>query len=391
MNDSRSPRSFVADYLKGVPRSGIRDFFEIVSTRKDVISLGIGEPDFVTPWHIRESSVYALDHGATAYTANLGLIELRRAIAGYVATGYGAEYNPVSEIMITVGVSEALDLAIRALVTPGDEVLYHEPCYVSYAPVVTFAHGIPVAVHTRREDGFRLTRRALEEKVSPKTKVLMLNFPTNPTGAVLTRDDVRDIAQFAIAHDLVVITDEIYAELTYEAERVSIAAEPGMHERTVFLNGFSKAWAMTGFRIGFSCAPPAITEAMMKIHQYTMLCAPILAQKAAIEALENGDKDVQEMREAYRQRRNLMLDGLAQAGIPCQRPDGAFYAFPYIGDFGMTAKEFSLKFLEAENVACVPGTAFGSCGEGFIRCAYATGIEDIREAMIRLKRFVASL
>ena len=391
MNDSKSPRDYVANYLKSVPRSGIRDFFEIVSTRKDVISLGIGEPDFVTPWHIRESSVYALDHGATAYTANLGLIELRRSIAKYVAKRFDAEYNPVSEILITVGVSEALDLAIRALVSPGDEVLYHEPCYVSYAPVVTFAHGVPVAVHTRREDGFRLTRQALEEKVTPRTKVLMLNFPTNPTGAVLTRQDIQDIAQFAIAHDLVVITDEIYSELTYEPERVSIASVPGMKERTVFLNGFSKTWAMTGFRIGFSCAPPELTEAMMKIHQYTMLCAPILAQKAAIEALENGDADVQEMREAYRQRRNLILDGFAQAGLPCLRPDGAFYAFPYVGDYGLTARDFALKFLEAENVACVPGTAFGSCGEGFIRCAYATGIEDIREAMIRLKRFVGSL
>ncbi len=391
MNDSKSPRNYVANYLKSVPRSGIRDFFEIVSTRKDVISLGIGEPDFVTPWHIRESSVYALDHGATAYTANLGLIELRRSIAKYVAKRFGAEYNPVSEILITVGVSEALDLAIRALVSPGDEVLYHEPCYVSYAPVVTFAHGVPVAVHTRREDGFRLTRKALEEKVTPKTRVLMLNFPTNPTGAVLNRQDIQDISQFAIAHDLVVITDEIYSELTYEAERVSIASVPGMKERTVFLNGFSKTWAMTGFRIGFSCAPPELTEAMMKIHQYTMLCAPILAQKAAIEALENGDRDVQEMREAYRQRRNLMLDGFVQAGLPCLRPDGAFYAFPYVGDYGLTARDFALKFLEAENVACVPGTAFGSCGEGFIRCAYATGIENIREAMVRLKRFVGSL
>jgi len=391
MNDSPSPRSYVANYLKNVPRSGIRDFFEIVSTRKDVISLGIGEPDFVTPWHIRESSVYALDHGATSYTANLGLIELRRAIAKYVATRYGAEYNPVNEIMITVGVSEALDLAIRALVSPGDEVLYHEPCYVSYAPVITFAHGVPVAVETRREDGFRLTRAALEAKVSPRTRVLMINFPTNPTGAVLTQQDVEDIADFAKAHDLVVITDEIYSELTYEPERVSIAAVPGMKERTIFLNGFSKAWAMTGFRVGFSCAPPEMTEAMMKIHQYTMLCAPILAQKAAIEALEKGDADVQEMRAAYRQRRNLMLDGFQQAGIPCQRPDGAFYAFPYVGDFGLKSKAFAMGFLEAENVACVPGTAFGACGEGFIRCAYATAEDDIREAMVRLKRFVATL
>ncbi len=391
MNDCKSPRSFVAPYLKSVPRSGIRDFFEIVSTRKDVISLGIGEPDFVTPWHIRESSVYALDHGATAYTANLGLIELRRSIAGYVSKRFDAHYDPVSEIMITVGVSEALDIAIRALVSPGDEVLYHEPCYVSYAPVVTFAHGIPVAVDTRREDGFRLTRAALEDKVSARTKVLMLNFPTNPTGAVLTQADIEDISAFAIEHDLVVITDEIYSELTYEPDRVSIAAVPGMKERTIFLNGFSKAWAMTGFRIGFSCAPPELTEAMMKIHQYTMLCAPILAQKAAIEALENGDGDVQEMRKAYRQRRNLMLEGFAQAGLSCLRPDGAFYAFPYIGDTGLSSKDFAMRFLEAENVACVPGTAFGTCGEGSIRCAYATGIEDIREAMLRLKRFVASL
>lgn len=391
MNDSKSPRSYVADYLKSVPRSGIRDFFEIVSTRRDVISLGIGEPDFVTPWHIRESSVYALDHGATSYTANLGLIELRRSIAKYVQNRYGAAYNPVSEIMITVGVSEALDLAIRALVSPGDEVLYHEPCYVSYGPVITFAHGVPVAIETCREDGFRLTRTALEAKVTPKTKVLMLNFPTNPTGAVLTQQDVNEIADFAITHDLVVITDEIYSELTYEPERVSIAAVPGMKERTIFLNGFSKAWAMTGFRIGFSCAPRELTEAMMKIHQYTMLCAPILAQKAAIEALENGDKDVDAMRAAYRRRRNLMIEGFEKAGIPCLRPDGAFYAFPYIGDFGLSAKDFAMQFLEAENVACVPGTAFGPCGEGFIRCAYATGEDDIIEAMLRLGRFVATL
>ena len=391
MNDSRSRPDYLAAHLKSVPRSGIRDFFEIVSTRKDVISLGIGEPDFVTPWHIREAAVYALDHGATAYTANLGLLELRQAISRYVTRRFGADYDPKTEIMITVGVSEALDLAIRALVNPGDEVLYHEPCYVSYAPVVTFAHGVPVPVHTRSEDGFRLTREALEEKVTPRTRVLMLNFPTNPTGAVLTRDDVRQIARFAVEHDLMVITDEIYSELTYDAERVSIAAEPGMKERTLFLNGFSKAWAMTGFRIGFSCAPPAFTEAMMKIHQYTMLCAPILAQKAAIEALDRGDDDVKSMREAYRQRRNLMLEGLKEAGIPCLRPDGAFYMFPYIGDFGLASKDFSLRLLEAENVACVPGTAFGACGEGFIRCAYATGIEDIREALLRIRRFAGAL
>ncbi|MBT3194735.1 MAG: aminotransferase class I/II-fold pyridoxal phosphate-dependent enzyme, partial [Verrucomicrobia bacterium] len=320
MNDSKSHPNYVAGYLRDVPRSGIRDFFEIVSTRKDVISLGIGEPDFVTPWHIRESSVYALDHGATAYTANLGLLELRKAISRYVERGYQAQYDPHTEIIVTVGVSEALDLAVRAITEPGDEILYHEPCYVSYGPIITFAHGVPVPIETRQEDGFRLTREALEAKVTPKTKALLLNFPTNPTGAVLTQTDVEEIAAFAIEHDLVVITDEIYAELTYEGERASIAAVPGMKSRTIFLNGFSKAWAMTGFRIGFSCAPPELTEAMMKIHQYTMLCAPILAQEAAIEALEHGDKDVIEMRKAYQRRRNLMLKGFESAGIPCLKP-----------------------------------------------------------------------
>jgi aminotransferase len=391
MNDSKSHLDFVAPYLKKVPRSGIRDFFEIVSTRKDVISLGIGEPDFVTPWHIRESSIYALNRGATSYTANLGLLELREAIARYVQERYQATYDPKKEIMVTVGVSEALDLAIRALVSPGDEVLYHEPCYVSYGPVITFAHGIPVPVETRAEDNFRLTVDALEAKVTPRTRVLMLNFPTNPTGAILTQQDVEDIAAFAIRHNLAVITDEIYSELTYDAERVSIAAVPGMQERTIFLNGFSKTWAMTGFRIGFSCAPPALTEAMMKLHQYTMLCAPILAQKAAIEALENGDEAVTTMRNAYRQRRNIMVAGLKAAGLDCHLPQGAFYAFPSVKHFGLTSHEFAMRFLEEENVACVPGTAFGACGQGFIRCAYATGLEHIEEAMVRLKSFTSRL
>jgi aminotransferase len=391
MNDSKSHPNYVAGYLRDVPRSGIRDFFEIVSTRKDVISLGIGEPDFVTPWHIRESSVYALDHGATAYTANLGLLELRKAISRYVERGYQAQYDPHTEIIVTVGVSEALDLAVRAITEPGDEILYHEPCYVSYGPIITFAHGVPVPIETRQEDGFRLTREALEAKVTPKTKALLLNFPTNPTGAVLTQTDVEEIAAFAIEHDLVVITDEIYAELTYEGERASIAAVPGMKSRTIFLNGFSKAWAMTGFRIGFSCAPPELTEAMMKIHQYTMLCAPILAQEAAIEALEHGDKDVIEMRKAYKRRRNLMLKGFESAGIPCLKPRGAFYTFPDISDFGLSAHDFSMKLLEEENVAVVPGTAFGACGEGFVRCAYATATEEIQEAIVRIARFVKRL
>jgi len=391
MNDSKSPPNYVARHLNTVPRSGIRDFFNIVSSRKDVISLGIGEPDFVTPWHIREASVFALDHGATSYTANLGLLELRRAISRYVARGYQVQYDPTDEIMVTVGVSEALDLAIRAVVAPGDEVLYHEPCYVSYGPLVTFAHGVPVPVATHKADHFRLTREALEAKVTRKTKALLLNFPTNPTGAVLTPSDVEQIAGFAIEHDLVVITDEIYAELTYEGERASIAAVPGMKSRTIFLNGFSKAWAMTGFRVGFSCAPPEITDAMMKIHQYTILCAPILAQQAAIEALEHGDNDVIEMRRAYHRRRNLMLKGFAEAGIPCLTPKGAFYTFPYIADFGLSSQDFALRLLEEENVACVPGTAFGESGEGFVRCAYATATDEIQEALIRIDRFVKRL
>ncbi len=391
MNDSKSHPSYVASYLKAVPRSGIRDFFEIVTTRKDVISLGIGEPDFVTPWHIRESSVYALNHGATSYTANLGLLELRKSISRYVERRFQTQYDPTTEIMITVGVSEALDLAIRAIVEPGDEVLYHEPCYVSYGPIITFAHGVPVPIATHKENEFRLTREALEAKVTPKTKALLLNFPTNPTGAVLTQEDVEMIAEFAIKHDIVVITDEIYAELTYEGERPSIAAVPGMKSRTIFLNGFSKAWAMTGFRIGFSCAPPELTEAMMKIHQYTMLCAPILAQEAALEALENGDKDLEEMRRAYKQRRNLMLKGFENAGIPCLSPKGAFYTFPYIGDFGLSSHDFAMQLLEEENVACVPGTAFGACGEGFIRCAYATGTKEIQEALKRITQFTKRL
>lgn len=388
MNDSKLPPSRIAQHLQSVPRSGIRDFFEIVSTRKDVISLGIGEPDFVTPWHIRESSVYALNHGATSYTANLGLLELREAICRYVEKRFGRTYDPKSETMITVGVSEALDLAIRAIINPGDEVIYHEPCYVSYAPVITFAHGTPVAVKTQASDGFRLTRDALDKVVTPRSRILMLNFPTNPTGATLTQDDVNHIAEFAIEHDLIVITDEIYSELTYEQQRTSLVAYPGMKERTIFLNGFSKAWAMTGFRVGFSCAPHDLTEAMMKIHQYTMLCAPILAQKAAIEALDHGEDAVKEMRLAYQHRRNLMLQGFEDAGLSCIKPEGAFYAFPSIASTGMSSHQFAMGLLEEENVACVPGTAFGTCGEGFVRCAYATSTAKIEEAMMRMRRFV---
>ena len=384
-------RSRIASHLQKIGRSGIRDFFELVGAGRDVISLSIGEPDFVTPWHIRESSIFSLDRGATSYTSNRGLPELRRAAAAYVENRIGISYDADEEVLVTVGVSEALDLAVRAVVEPGDEVLYHEPCYVSYAPVVAMAHGVPVPVATRHEDEFRLTREMLEEKVTKRTRLLMLNFPTNPTGAALSRSDAEEIAAFAVEHDLVVITDEIYAELTYGEERVSVASMPGMRERTIYLNGCSKAWAMTGFRIGFACAPPDLTEAMMKIHQYTMLCAPILSQKAAVEALTRGEADMLEMVGEYEKRRNFIHSSLNEIGLPCSLPKGAFYIFPSVRSYGMDARTFSLKLLEEEKVACVPGTAFGAAGEGYVRCAYAADLDDIREAMTRMDRFLGKL
>lgn len=390
-NDPKFPRNRIAPHVRDIPPSGIREFFDIVSTRDDIISLGVGEPDFVTPWHIREAAITALEQGVTSYTSNYGLLSLRREIAGYVARRTGVTYNPEKEVLITVGVSEAMDLAVRALVSPGDEVIYHEPSYVSYGPLVTFAHGKPVVVETKKEDQFRLTREALEQKVSKRTRVLMLNFPTNPTGAVLRREDVEEIAAFAVEHDLIVITDEIYSELSYDAEHFSIVSVPGMRERTIYLHGFSKAWAMTGFRMGFACAPPELTEAMMKIHQYTMLCAPILSQVASIEALKQPEEDIAEMRASYEQRRNVMHGALIDMGIECFRPGGAFYMFPYIGNFGLSSKEFAVRLLEEESVAAVPGTGFGPCGEGFLRCCYATALDEIEEAMRRLARFVSRL
>lgn len=386
--DSRSLREVLATSLQSIPRSGIRDFFELVSSTHDVISLGIGEPDFDTPWHVREAAMFALEHGATGYTSNLGLAKLRQGIAEYVGRTFGSAYDPESEILVTVGVSEALDLAIRALVNPGDEVMYHEPCYVSYAPVITLAHGRPVPVVTEAAANFRLDRRRLEEKVTARTKALIINFPNNPTGAILEQDDLKELAAFAEDHDLIVITDEIYGELTYEGRHASLLAIPEMKERTIFLHGFSKAWAMTGFRLGYACAPAELTAAMMKIHQYTMLCAPILSQEAAVEALRLADEDVAEMRDQYRKHRNLIHGALTDMGLECSLPRGAFYAFPRVSHLGMTSKEFAMQLLQQERVAVVPGSAFGACGEGFVRCSYATGIEDIKEAMTRMKRFV---
>jgi aminotransferase len=381
--------SRIAEHVRNIPRSGIRDFFEIVQSMKEVISLGIGEPDFVTPWHIREAAIYSLEKGKTGYTSNLGSPRLRRAIAKYVEQHFDVEYNPHDEIIVTVGVSEAIDLALRALLNPGDEVIYHEPCYVSYSPSIQLASGVPVAVATRAEDEFSLKASDLEKVVTSRTRVLMLNFPTNPTGAVMPLEELKKIAAFAIKHDLVVLTDEIYSELTYDdLPHHSIAALPGMKKRTLFLHGFSKAFAMTGWRIGYACGPADIIEAMMKIHQYSMLCASIMSQEAACEALERGQRAMERMKEEYRRRRNYIVSSLNEAGIPCHLPKGAFYVFPDIRGTGLTSKDFSLKLLEAKKVAVVPGTAFGPSGEGYVRCSYATGMEQIKHACQLISEFV---
>lgn len=384
-------RNRLAGTVVDLPRSGIRDFFDIVSQMKEVISLGVGEPDFTTPWHIRESAMYSLEQGQTGYTSNLGMPKLRKAISSYVERTFGPAYSPDNEILITVGVSEALDLAIRALCNPGDEVIYHEPCYVSYRPLITLAHAKPVILETSAEDNFRVTADRLRPLITDRTKLLILNFPNNPTGGGLSAEDVKGIADLAVEKDLIVITDEIYAELTYDRPHVSIAAMPGMKDRTIFLHGFSKALAMTGWRIGFACAPPVLTEAMMKIHQYTMLCAPVMSQEAAYEALRNPERDIQEMKESYWRRRNFLHASFARMGFPCQKPQGAFYMFPEIRGFGLPAKEFAIRLLQQEQVAAVPGTAFGTCGEGHLRCCYATSMDQLKVAVERIERFVGGL
>ncbi len=391
MSDSKLSRNWVADHIARLPRSGIRDFFELVNTMDDVISLGIGEPDFVTPWHVREAAIYALQKGFTSYTSNLGYMPLRRSVCRYVAERFGPSYDPATECIITVGVSEGLDLALRALLNPGDEVVYHEPCYVSYAPSIAMAHAVPVAVVTKEETEFALDPAAVEAAITPRTKVLLLNFPTNPTGAGLTAGDKARLAEIAVRHNLLVISDEIYEEMTYGERTPSIATLPGMKERTLLLNGMSKAHAMTGFRVGYACGPQELVEAMMKIHQYSMLCVSSIAQAAAIEALENGDRARLEMHREYEQRRNVIVKRLNELGLPCLMPKGAFYVFPRISATGLSSNDFARRLLAQQKVAVVPGTAFGACGEGYVRCAYATGLEDIEEAMRRIGRFLDSL
>ncbi|MEJ6720194.1 MAG: aminotransferase class I/II-fold pyridoxal phosphate-dependent enzyme [Akkermansiaceae bacterium] len=385
-------QSKLAGHLQAIPRSGIRDFFELVIGRDDIISLGVGEPDFTTPWSIREAAIYSLEKGETSYTSNLGLLTLREKISEYVEDFFHVPYEAKTEILITVGVSEALDLALRALLNPGDEVIYHEPCYVSYSPSIVMSHGVAVSVATTKEDGFSLKPEALGAAITEKTKILMLNFPTNPTGAVASKEDLEGIAKLCIENDLIVLSDEIYSELRYdEEEHVSIASLPGMRERTILLHGFSKAFAMTGFRLGYACAPAPLIEAMMKIHQYGILCAPITSQAAALEALSGGHELYAPMKTEYHQRRNFLVDRLNGMGVDCHSPGGAFYVFPDISKFGLTSKEFAIGLLEAEQVAAVPGDAFGPCGEGFLRCCYATGMEDLKKAMNAMERYVGTL
>ena len=386
--NTNTPDHYVAEHVRSIPRSGIRDFFEIVQSMEGVISLGIGEPDFVTPWHIREAAIYALERGRTGYTSNLGSMKLREAISEYVATHYKLTYSPATEILVAVGVSEALDLALRAVLNPGDEVLYHEPCYVSYSPSIALAHGKAVAIGTHEKDEFKLRPEALREAITPKSKVLLLNFPTNPTGAVMSALELEEIAAICREHNLLVITDEIYSELSYNDAHTSIASLPGMRERTIFLHGFSKAFAMTGFRVGYACAPASLIDAMMRIHQYGILCAPIVSQEAALEALRHGRNDMLEMREQYRLRRNFLVHAFRNMGLPCFEPRGAFYLFPSIKPTGKSSHDFAFGLLKEEKVAVVPGTAFGPSGEGSVRCSYATGMEQLEIAVQRIAHYI---
>ena len=381
----------VSPIVRSIPPSGIRRFFDIVAEMSGVISLGVGEPDFVTPWHIRESCVHGLQRGYTAYTSNYGLLELRQEIAKMIEADYGVTYNPKCEALVTVGVSEALDLAMRAILSPGDEVLVPEPCYVSYQACVTLAGGKPVSVSSSRENEFRVTVEQLASALTPRTKALLIGYPNNPTGAVMTRADLAAIAQFAEKNDLIVISDEIYANLTYDGEHTCFASLPGMRDRTILLNGFSKAYAMTGWRIGYALGNPDFIGAMTKIHQFTMLCAPITAQIAAVEALQQGRPSRDRMVAEYDKRRRLMVEGFRNMGLDYFEPKGAFYIFPSIQNTGLTSLEFAEKLLQAEKVALVPGDAFGACGEGYVRCSYAASSKNLTEALDRIARFVGPL
>ncbi len=384
-------RDPLSSTVKNIQPSGIRKFFDIVSEMKDAISLGVGEPDFDTPWHIRDEGIYSLEKGKTFYTSNAGLKELKIEIAKYLNRRYGMTYDYDKEIMVTVGGSEAIDIALRAMLDPGDEVIIPQPSYVSYVPCTVLANGTPVVVELKEEDNFKLTAEELEAAITSKTKVVILPFPNNPTGAVMEKADLESIAGVIEKHDLFVLSDEIYSELTYLEEHVSIASLPGMKERTVLINGFSKAYAMTGWRLGYACAPEVILKQMLKIHQFAIMCAPTTSQYAAVEAMRNGDEDVAQMREEYNQRRRYVLHRFKEMGLQCFEPFGAFYAFPSIKEFGMTSDEFATELLNSKKIAVVPGTAFGDCGEGFLRISYAYSLEDLKEALGRIEEFVTEL
>ncbi len=382
----------IADKAASLKPSGIRKFFDIVADMKDVISLGVGEPDFDTPWHIRDEGIYSLEKGRTFYTSNSGLTELRKEIAAYMKRTQHLDYHYLSEIFVTVGGSEAIDLAMRALLNPGDEVLIPQPSYVSYEPCVVMADGVPVIIELKEENRFRLTPEELEKAITPKTKILVMPFPNNPTGAIMEREDLEKLVPIIVRNDLVVISDEIYSELTYGGKQhVSIASFPGMQERTILINGFSKAYAMTGWRLGYACGPADIVRQMIKIHQYCIMCAPTTSQYAGVEALRNGDEDVRKMRESYDERRRFVLYMLEEMGIPCFEPEGAFYVFPCIKEFGMSSDEFATDLLREEKVAIVPGTAFGDCGEGYLRISYAYSIDSLKKALGRLAEYVEKL
>ncbi len=385
-------RNPLSDVITAIEPSGIRKFFDIVSEMKDAISLGVGEPDFDTPWHIREEGIYSLEKGKTFYTSNAGLKELRTEIANYLKRRCDLTYDPDQELLVTVGGSEAIDIALRAMLNPGDEVLIPQPSFVSYLPCTVLAGGTPVIIELEEKDQFRLTAQKLREKITDKTKILIMPFPNNPTGAVMRREDLEAVAEIVREHDLFVLSDEIYCELTFGAQRhVSIASLPGMKERTVLINGFSKSYAMTGWRLGYAAAPHVIQEQMLKIHQFAIMCAPTTSQYAAVAAVRDGDGDVERMRESYDQRRRFVLHAFEEMGLTCFEPNGAFYAFPSIKRFGMTSEEFASRFLREEKVAVVPGTAFGACGEGFLRVSYAYSLKSLKEALGRMERFVKRL
>ena len=384
-------RNPLSERITTIQPSGIRKFFDIVSEMKDAISLGVGEPDFDTPWHIRDEGIYSLEQGRTFYTSNAGLKELKMEIANYLNRRYGMEYDYNHEIMVTVGGSEAIDIAMRAMLDPGDEVLIPQPSYVSYEPCAVLANGVPVIIELQEKNEFRLTAEELEAAITPKTKLLVLPFPNNPTGAVMERKDLLAVAEVVKKYDLYVISDEIYSELTYLDQHVSIASLPGMKERTILINGFSKAYAMTGWRLGYACGPQVILEQMLKIHQFAIMCAPTTSQYAAVEALRNGDEDVAHMREEYNGRRRFLVHRFKEMKLQCFEPYGAFYIFPCIKEFGLSSDEFATRFLQEEKVAVVPGTAFGACGEGFLRISYAYSLENLKVALERMERFINRL